>query len=328
MSTYNGEKFLAEQIDSILSQKDINLKLLIRDDGSRDNTVEILKDYAARYDCIEIIEGENAGVGKSFMSLVRSAPVSDYYAFADQDDFWLEDKLIRAVSVIRSVENSEASEIIGQGRPIIYKEEEYKHDNYAGTPIPVLYGSNQILVDGNLNYIGEHFEQIPACDFYSCLTRNVVYGCTMAWNQQLEEIVRMLRVPHDRIMNRKFHDSWMVYCAHICGVFVYDKESRMLYRQHSENVVGGMTLSGIDKVKDKWNRLTARKNKGLRSLLAFELVDILGEYMNENIARHLQTLCEAHSITGAWKLINDKELRNSMHESSWKIWLRCILGWI
>ena len=84
MSTYNGEKYIDCQIESILSQKDVNVKLLIRDDGSKDNTVEIIKKYQEKYlDKIELIEGENVGIHRSFASLIDQAKGLEYIAFAD-----------------------------------------------------------------------------------------------------------------------------------------------------------------------------------------------------------------------------------------------------
>ena len=104
MSTYNGEKYLHEQINSILGQQGVEIHLLIRDDGSSDGTVEICKEYAKKYNQITFYQGENLGVGKSFLDLLKHAPDADYYSFADQDDVWLEDKIIRAVTMIKKAE--------------------------------------------------------------------------------------------------------------------------------------------------------------------------------------------------------------------------------
>lgn len=106
MSTYNGAKYIREQIDSILNQKDVNVELLIRDDGSSDNTAEICKEYQKKNTNIRFYQGENIGVGKSFMELLKKAPEADYYSFSDQDDVWLEDKLSRAVKMIKIAECS------------------------------------------------------------------------------------------------------------------------------------------------------------------------------------------------------------------------------
>ena len=95
MSTYNGEKYLSQQIDSILNQKEIDVHLFIRDDGSYDNTWKLLEEYKQKYEKINIISAKNVGVGNSFMNLLYSVPnIYDYYAFSDQDDIWEPNKII------------------------------------------------------------------------------------------------------------------------------------------------------------------------------------------------------------------------------------------
>ena len=99
MSTYNGEAYLTEQVESILKQADVNVKLLVRDDGSTDNTLRILNKYATE-EKLDYITGKNINWMHSFWTLVNMAHGADYYAFADQDDIWFPDKLARAVSVL------------------------------------------------------------------------------------------------------------------------------------------------------------------------------------------------------------------------------------
>ena len=107
MSTYNGDEYLKEQIDSILAQDcekkaGTKLKLLIRDDGSKDGTQKILGEYAKKYpETIEWYQGQNVGVIKSFFDLVvKSDEKADYYAFSDQDDYWHKDKLSAGITNI------------------------------------------------------------------------------------------------------------------------------------------------------------------------------------------------------------------------------------
>ena len=127
MSTYNGQRFLRKQIDSIMNQKRIAVSLYIRDDGSKDNTVSIIKKY--KENNIHLIKGQNVGVGNSFMNCLYSAPRNfDYYCFADQDDIWDEDKISTAIDKIKDVMH------------------------------PALYCSNQRLVDAEGNTIGHRYE--------------------------------------------------------------------------------------------------------------------------------------------------------------------------
>ena len=111
MSSYNGEKFIKKQIDSILNQQNVEVSLLIRDDGSKDGTIEILRDYENR-GLIKVIYGKNIGPTASFLKLIDECDNADYYSFSDQDDVWLEDKLSTAVKILE--ENSVNK------RPLLY----------------------------------------------------------------------------------------------------------------------------------------------------------------------------------------------------------------
>ena len=111
MSTYNGELFIKEQIDSILAQKDVDITLYIRDDGSNDNTVKLIKEYIKKYDCIRFMnDNNNLRPGASFMKLLLSVLKKekkyDFYAFADQDDIWLENKVETLLNEIKKDEET------------------------------------------------------------------------------------------------------------------------------------------------------------------------------------------------------------------------------
>ena len=112
MSTYNGEKFVAEQIESILDQTYSNIEIVIRDDGSKDNTVNILKEYSKKYNNIKLYEGENIGFIKSFFELLKLAE-ADYYAYADQDDVWLPNKIKLAVKSLEKLDNTKPNMAFG-----------------------------------------------------------------------------------------------------------------------------------------------------------------------------------------------------------------------
>ena len=101
MSTYNGEKYVQEQIESIFAQKECDISLLIRDDGSTDNTIDIVNELSKKYN-IKLIKGNNLKPAKSFLEALRySGEEMDYYAFSDQDDIWNEKKIISAINFIK-----------------------------------------------------------------------------------------------------------------------------------------------------------------------------------------------------------------------------------
>ena len=106
MSSYNGEQYIKEQIDSILNQKGkFNIDIYVRDDGSFDNTIHILEDYQKK-GLIKFCGGENIGPAKSFLTLLALADGYDFYAFADQDDIWFENKIESAILKIEKIPQS------------------------------------------------------------------------------------------------------------------------------------------------------------------------------------------------------------------------------
>ena len=98
MSTYNGQKYIRQQIDSILQQTNVEVNLLVRDDGSKDDTIKILDEYKQEGK-LTYYTGPNLGPQLSFLNLLNNCPKADYYAFADQDDYWEKDKLSTAVKL-------------------------------------------------------------------------------------------------------------------------------------------------------------------------------------------------------------------------------------
>ena len=220
MSTYNGEKYIREQIDSILNQEDVNVYLLVRDDGSNDTTVDILHDYANRFNNVRYYTGNNLKSCRSFLNLLKEAPDASYYAFSDQDDVWLHKKLITAVNMMKQ-ENSTA---------------------------PLLYYSNLIIVDESLSQKGMYFSQaVFTTNKYSPLVENTCTGCTMVFNKQLRDLIAI-----DTEIDCTMHDAWMNMVCSLFGKCIYDNAGYILYRQHGSNVIGSSVRT------NKWHTLLSR----------------------------------------------------------------------
>ena len=247
MSTYNGEKYLREQIDSILAQKGVEVHLLVRDDGSKDKTIKILREY----NNIELLEANNVGATNSFFALITLAGDYDFYAFADQDDVWDEEKLIIAIQ---------------------------KLDEYV---CPAIYSSNTRLVDGNLNFIRNETLK-PITTLGSAIVKNYVTGCTAVFNAQLMRYLKQYTPK-----NAPFHDWWAnLVCLSVGGVSVYDYEPHMNYRQHENNVV-----SGNDSVWKKWISRFKKFNKPYhRDLMAREIKDNYAELIKKEEEKVLASM--------------------------------------
>ena len=213
LSTYNGEKFIVEQIESLLAQKDVEVNIVVRDDGSSDRTCEILDTYQNNGK-LKWYTGNNLGFAQSFIDLVLQAPDSDYYAFCDQDDIWLSDKLSRAVNALETLDNPRS-----------------------------LYCSNVFYYKDGQTYGGIHKHE-QTFDKYTCLVRNIAPGCSMVFTKGIKDLVKS--APPRKIIA---HDFWIFQLAVLMGVVVYDFEPSMLYRQHENNQIGQKNSR-----KDIWKR--------------------------------------------------------------------------
>ena len=248
MSTYNGEAYLNEQINSILNQKDVDTTLFIRDDGSCDKTLEILDAYKSER--VVVTVGNNLGVGYSFMQQLYDIETPfDYYAFSDQDDIWLDNKLVSAINMIKVISG------------------------------PAVYCSNQLLVDEEGKQFDKRFKTPIDTSYMRILCNNDVTGCTMVWNAPLNQlIVDAKRRPSTSLLKKRMHDVWIAMVAAVAGCVVYDEKAYILYRQHSNNVVGvkhrSIVLNWLNKIKNP-----ALRNG--RSALAKEIIEKYEDVIDE-----------------------------------------------
>lgn len=225
MSTYNGERYIEEQIDSILAQQgDFTLDIWVRDDGSSDGTCTILQRYADE-DKLRWYTGANLKPARSFLDLVKHCTGYDYYAFADQDDYWHTDKLQQGIHLLE------------------------------GCTTPAMNVANAALVDGDLRSLGRNvYNRAPNGDFYSVLCGGGLLGCTVIFNQALAEILQTYHCPKTLIM----HDSYAaVLCTLFDGRIFFDPQPHMDYRQHGANVVGAQWTKWAA-VKNRFARITRR----------------------------------------------------------------------
>lgn len=208
LSTYNGEKFLREQLESVFAQEDVNVQLFVRDDGSKDSTIEILKEYEQK-GMLSLTAGQNIGFAKSFSWLIKNAPEADYYACCDQDDVWLPRKLINGVEYLDSKDNS----------------------------IPQLYFTTLIVVDEKLKEITRktvtNYHNEVKNRLAENLVMNMISGCTTIFNNKLREAYS--KIPSDLV---HVHDYTLNALASALGEVYLSRDSQILYRQHANNAYG------------------------------------------------------------------------------------------
>lgn len=203
LSTYNGEKFLNDQINSLIAQRDVDIEILIRDDGSSDSTVSMLAAWE-KEGVLSWYSGPNLKPAKSFMDLLKKSPYADYYAFCDQDDYWLPDKLSTAVSMLQDYQSR-----------------------------PALYFCQTQLADAHLNKIDSVVIR-PYLTLGEALVYQFVGGCTMVMNSKLRDILLQYDPSY-----LPMHDVWVYNIALAIGAkVVFDPVPHILYRQHGGNVIG------------------------------------------------------------------------------------------
>ncbi|CYV28491.1 glycosyltransferase family 2 protein [Streptococcus suis] len=222
MSTYNGQQFLAEQIRSIQEQTFSDWTLLIRDDGSSDQTKDLLQEFAkqdSRIRLIDLEEQKNLGVIKSFHRLVQYEK-ADYYFFSDQDDVWLPDKLEVSLQEAR---------LYPTDQPLmVYMD------------LTVVNQDLQVMSESMIRSQSHHANT----QLVEELTENTVTGGVAMINHALAEL---WSGTEDILM----HDWYLALLASALGTLVFIDKPGELYRQHADNVLGARTLSKRFK---KWIR--------------------------------------------------------------------------
>jgi len=227
MSTYNGEKYIKTQIDSILAQANVDFTLIIRDDGSTDSTINILNKYEQLYpQRIRLIIGKNCGFAKSFTLLVEYARVNMYndnyfYAFSDQDDIWLKEKSYQAIRfLIQSDKNK-----------------------------PCCYCSATINVSDSLKPISQKKDKKKIqISKENCIVENHATGCTMVFNAKA---LALYADYHPSLIT--LHDYLMFQICVFLGNVYFDENSYILYRLHGTNQIGMPNALGRMKRRLKGN---------------------------------------------------------------------------
>lgn len=245
ISTYNGSKYLNEQIESLLAQTEKNIRILVRDDGSKDSTPALLDEYKES-NLLEWYTGKNLRPARSFWNLIKKAPSSEFYALCDQDDYWHPDKVSTAIEML---------------------------SKYNGEP--ALYFSQTSLVDANLNPIETPIIS-PKRTIEEALIAHYATGCTFVFNKKLMDVLRSYEPEY-----LSMHDNWIYrVCLVVGGKIIFDPTSHISYRQHSNNVIG-LNHSRSQVIKRKLKSLFGSTHE--RSRIAKELIKGYGQMMNQDI---------------------------------------------
>ncbi len=251
MSTYNGERYIREQLDSLLSQTLRPDQILIRDDGSRDDTVAILEEYASQYPFIKYYNGKNKGPARSFWELIENCEKADYYALCDQDDVWFDDKLSVAVDMLEKEDGS----------------------------VPLLYCSKYTLTDKDLVPIDSNVSSLyDFSDFPHALLYHTAPGCTFVFNDEARKKIVRYDVEKEYCI---IHDAIIHKVVTMFGKMILDERSHMFYRQHGDNQIG-MNANVIRVFLGRVDRFLNGKIRNYRSNTARSLLHVYGNEVDED----------------------------------------------
>ena len=268
LSTFNGEKYLEEQLDSLKSQTLKDVFVFVRDDGSSDSTRKIL--LSNESETLNWYSGENVGAARSFMTLVNDAPEADYYSFCDQDDYLLPEKFETAENILEKSNNKLK-----------------------------LYYSNVIITDKSLHVIKKSAYDPNSGSLKKMLLRNYVTGCTAVFSKGLLEALKSYS-PGFIYM----HDWWSsLVCLSLDGEVFFDENAYILYRQHSENVLGYK----MDRKSTVFEKMINKPDRYVRKN-ANELIKGYGAVMPEENRKSVWDIANYYnSISSKMRVLSDPE---------------------
>ena len=206
ISTYNGGEKIKRQIDSILEQKVVDVSVLIRDDGSDEQTKSVLKTIAGKYaERVQIIYRTNVGWKKSFMDLIQEASLKyDYYGFSDQDDIWMPDKLISCIHLMEEDQNKGVK----------------------------LAHCNALSVDEDLKPRDEQEKRIPCPPNYkAAIATEYFQGCGMVWNREAMELLQSYKPQNKNLA----HDYWVGLVCYLFGKIYFCEEPKFFHIRYGNN---------------------------------------------------------------------------------------------
>jgi glycosyltransferase involved in cell wall biosynthesis len=297
MGTMNGVRFLSEQLDSLQTQTHQNWVLIASDDGSTDDTINILKAYQAKWSEDKLIIKKGPGIyyPENFLSLACDPAINaQYYAFCDQDDVWLPNKLESGITQIQKVEQ----------------------DNSM-----VLYCSRTTYVNDKLEYIGESPLFVFPKTFRNAIVQSIAGGNTMIFNQATKNLLERVCV-----LSAPSHD-WWVYCAvtAVGGEVIFDEAPKILYRQHQEALIGGENKSIPAKIERVIALLFGRfKNWNSQNITALERLEPMMTKDNQKVFQLFKVLRNAN-IIGRIRLIEVCGLYRQTRRGTLSLYMAAIL---
>lgn len=306
LATYNGEKYLAEQLDSLLNQTNQRWMAYIHDDGSNDETLSIIDKYVRDYPEHFIkVKGASTGSAKTNFFYLMGQVDAPYVMCCDQDDVWLPHKIQMTIDAMHQLEDKWKNELEVNEKPF-------------------LVFTELKIVDANLNVLAERMSDIQSLDCSrtkssDIVIQNYVTGCTMMINRTLNHLATGKSTTNKQRHNIEaidlskiiMHDWWCALIASEYGEIQFIQDVTILYRQHGDNSVGfkpvnsfRYLLQKLGKVQEikkslELTRIQAREFASVYHLPANNLITQYGTIADKNRRERMQFYRENHiSKTG------------------------------
>lgn len=253
ISAYNGEKFIKDQIESIITQKfdtdKYALSVVVRDDKSEDLTVEIVKELSQNDKRVKLLDSsENLGFAKSFMALLNEVE-ADYYFLADQDDIWLDDKITIFMDEI--VKNEQQEKVVGA-----FSDAWIANQDAQSTEKRLLALNSKKIKNNTLDFEQQIFESFVA-------------GASLAFNRAARDMIVTLNF--DAGPKGMVHDYFIAKAVSCYGKLTYLDQPTLNYRQHGDNSFGARkSINLFGKVSNFMSRVNDIKNSMRGSLIVAE----------------------------------------------------------
>lgn len=287
MATYNGERFIREQIDSIISQTVVNWILLIHDDGSTDKTLNIVKEFQKKDLRIKIIEDRKIFHNSSanFIHLLNYVSDDfDYICFCDQDDIWDNKKLSKSIIEINQIE------VTNQG--------------------PICIATDLSLMDKNNNVFEISFWNYSKMNkkstFNTLMLENTATGCTMMMNREILSYTK--KIKKDDFEKIIQHDWFIALICASDGVYKQIQDKLVYYRQHEYNVVGARKIKIIEKFKNRTFFTSLKKIQKLQVRIYSQLILLTSFINNNKNIEYIKQFTSANFLSRKIMLVNKKML--------------------
>ena len=276
LAVYNGEKYLREQLDSIFAQEDVEISIFATDDGSTDNSISILEEYKKNHSLTIYHHGEPHEFTYNFLDalFINKESDFDYYAFSDQDDVWMSDKLISAIKMMK--------------------------DNNKN-----VYSSNLTIVNEKLE--GEALmndDSIQKCNKYNAVFENIATGCTIVFSKSFFDLL-VGYYPK----NIYLHDYWVYLLGIYTDNYIYDSRSFIKYRQHENNQIGDSSKKGIKTYYKKF-----KASKGHQRVLCEQLLEGYRTIIGEENSAIVEVMANyKKKFSYRWRLMFSKKYKKRNH---------------